>query len=155
MTAGRRTVLYAYVADAAGHASGTLSLVFVDGNGRAHEIVTFTPAGARTACERALRGIVYALWNARTLGYRRVIVHSDHPAAVAQINGDCRVDPSLIGPYLEARALMHAYRWARVKVGEIRWQPAGARPAQQQQLSVLEQRAASAPEALAAAAGAR
>ena len=90
MTLRRRTVLYAYVAE---DADGTLSLVFVDGNGRAHQLITLTPVGVRTACERALRGIVYALWNARTLGYRRVVVHSDHPGAVAQINGDCRVDP--------------------------------------------------------------
>ncbi|HLN12889.1 MAG TPA: reverse transcriptase-like protein [bacterium] len=137
MTLRRRSVLYAYVAE---DADGTLSLVFVDGNGRAHQLITPTPVGARTACERALRGIVYALWNARTLGYRRVVVHSDHPGAVAQVNGHCRVDPSSIGPYLEARALMHAYRWARIKVGEIRWQQLGARPAQQQQLSALGQR---------------
>jgi len=147
MTLRRRSVLYAYVAE---DADGTLSLVFVDGNGRTHQLITLTPVGARTACERALRGIVYALWNARTLGYRRVVVHSDHPGAVAQINGDCRVDPVLIGPYLEARALMHAYRWARIKVGEIRWQQLGARPAQQQQLSVLGQRTESGPEPVAA-----
>jgi hypothetical protein len=128
--------------------------VFVDANGRAQQVITMTPVGARGACERALRGIVYALWMARTLGYRRVVVHSDHPEAVAQINGSRRVDPSLIGPYLEARALMHAYRWVRVTVGEVRWEHLHVRDPQQQQLPDLKQNLEPTPD-LVAAAGSR
>jgi len=127
-----RATLYAYVAAAAGDAGGTPSVVFVDAHGRAHERITLAASPARTVCERTFRGILYALWNARKLGARRVVVHSDDPSAVAQLNGERRVDPSLIGPYLEARALMRAYRWARIEVGELRWQPDDP-----EQLSVL------------------
>jgi len=145
----RRSVLYAYVASGNDDAGRSLSLTFVDDGGRVQQLITLTPVGTRTPCERALRGIVHALWSARTLGYRRVIVHSDQPEAVALINGGRRVDPRLIGPYLEARALMHAYRWARVTVGEIRWERLGA--GLQQQLSALERRSDRAVGSLAAA----
>jgi ribonuclease HI len=117
-------MLYAYVTADADGPHGPLSVVFVDARGRAHEHVSLAPSRADTGCERAFRGIVYALWNARKLGYRRVVVHSDEPSAVAQLNGERRVDPSLIGPYLEARALMRAYRSARIETGELRWQSA-------------------------------
>jgi hypothetical protein len=151
----RRSVLYAYVASGNDDAGRSLSLTFVDDGGRVQQLITLTPVGTRTPCERALRGIVHALWTARTLGYRRVIVHSDQPEAVAQINGARRVDPGLIGPYLEARALMHAYRWARVTVGEIRWERLGVGLPQQQQLSALERRSDRAAGPLAAAIGPR
>jgi hypothetical protein len=141
MTARRRGVLHAYVADA----GGTLLLAFMEGSGHVHECVTLTPVGARTASERAFRGIVHALWNARARGYRRIVVHSDSPEAVAQINGERPVEPALIGPYLEGRALMHAYRWAHVTVGEIHWRDS-ERHTEPTQLSVLAPRVREAPD---------
>jgi|GEM_PF-5508469 len=43
------------------------------------------------------------------------------PAAVARINGHRDVEPSLVGPYLEVRALLHAYRSARVETDQMGW----------------------------------
>ncbi|TMI83071.1 MAG: hypothetical protein E6H04_03620 [Bacillati bacterium ANGP1] len=41
-------------------------------------------------------------------------MHCDNPGVVAQINGRREVDLDLVGPYLEVRALLHAYHSARV-----------------------------------------
>ncbi len=78
------------------------------------------------------RAVVYALWNGRRLGYRRIAVHSDDPAAVVQINGECPVDPDAVGLYLEARALTHLYRRATIDMGELMmsvFEPSEAEPA--------------------------
>ncbi|HXX38764.1 MAG TPA: hypothetical protein VEP50_11595 [bacterium] len=118
----RRGALHAYVA--ATNDADILSIVFVDARARVLDHIALAASDASTACARALRGIVYALWRSRRLGYRRVAVHSDVPGAVTRLNGERPLEPSLIGPYLEARALMRAYRWARVDVGELRWRHA-------------------------------
>jgi ribonuclease HI len=75
----------------------------------------------------AFRGIVYALWHSRRLGTRRVVVHCANETIVRQINGEADVPESLVGPYLEVRALLHAYRAARVEYcsggsGDLLWQ---------------------------------
>src|SRR5437660_11408250 len=49
------------------------------------------------------------------------------PRQAAQINGDREVDEEFVGPYLEVRALLHAYRAARIEPGpapenEMFWQ---------------------------------
>lgn len=69
----------------------------------------------------AYRGILYALWNARRLGARWIVVHSDTPDVVAQINGAQEIPPACVGPYLEVRALLHAYRGACVRVDDTLW----------------------------------
>jgi hypothetical protein len=70
----------------------------------------------------AFQGIIYALWTARRLGSRRVVVYSDRPAVVGQINGGQDVRADLIGPYLEVRALLNAYRSASVEPSQIGWE---------------------------------
>jgi hypothetical protein len=94
------------------------SIVFVDDDARVLEQIPLERV-SRDGAHLALRGIVYALWKARRLGYRRLEMHSDDPAAAAQINGERDVDPDAIGLYLEARALMHLYTSARIDVGEL------------------------------------
>ncbi len=96
-------------------------VVFVDAHERTVRRIGWTVPGVVTLDLAAFRGIVYALWNARRLGPRRVIVYCDNPSVVAQINGCQDVDPALVGPYLEVRALLHAYRSARVEVQGTRW----------------------------------
>lgn len=96
-------------------------VVFVDAHERTVRRTGWTVPHAITLDLAAFRGIVYALWNARRLGPRRVIVYCDNPSVVAQINGRQDVDPALVGPYLEVRALLHAYRSARVEVQGTRW----------------------------------
>ena len=123
MRAGGK-VLHAYVAAHAASASTAVGIVFVDDRGDVVRRVGRRLQEPRPAPARDLapfRGILHALWNARRLGCRRVIVHSDHPGVVEQINGGCEVQFGLIGPYLEVRALLHAYRSARVEVDASGW----------------------------------
>lgn len=99
----------------------SMGVVFLGADGRvlrrAGRVLPDTP----TRDLASFRGIIYALWNSRRLGARRVVVHSDNPGVVAQINGDQEVDPALVGPYLEVRALLHAYRSAGVRVDQTMW----------------------------------
>mgnify|MGYP001216248894 CR=1 FL=1 len=111
--------IHAHVAAAepvAGRAG--MGVVFVDTHGRVLRRIGRMLPGVATRELAAFRGILYALWNSRRLGSRWVVVHSDNPDVVAQINGVLDVDPALVGPYLEVRALLHAYRGARVEAGE-------------------------------------
>ncbi len=88
--------------------------MFVDWRGRAlRRVGRCVPISAKDLA--AFQGILYALWTARRFGSRRLVVHSDNPAVVAQINGRQEVSLDLVGPYLEVRALLHAYRSARVE----------------------------------------
>ena len=118
----RDRVFHAYVATAQAGPWAGLGVVFVDARGEVLRRV-----GRRVSVSNrdlvAFQGILYALWTARRLGSRRVVVHSDHPAVVAQINGGEAVRADLVGPYLEVRALLHAYRSARVEGGQMDWEP--------------------------------
>ena len=116
------------------------SLAFTDESGRLLHRLPLDrfpphPAGRPNSApparlQLAFRAAVYALWNGRRLGYRRIAVHCDDPAAVAQITGASPVDPDVIGLYLEARALMHLYKRTTIDLGELMlpvlepWQPA-------------------------------
>jgi hypothetical protein len=95
------------------------SVVFVDERAGILDRVPLHVIRSAEHSSAAFRGIVYALWRARRLGYRRVAVYADDPAAVAQISGERCVDPDAVGPYLQIRALMHIYRQASVHVGEL------------------------------------
>jgi hypothetical protein len=119
---GNTKTLHAYVAagEPAGDRSG-MGVVFVNTQGRAVRKVGRALPGVSSGPLAAFRGIVYALWNSRRLGSRRVVIHCANPHVVAQINGDQEVDEQFVGPYLEVRALLHAYRAARIEP----W-PAGA-----------------------------
>lgn len=111
--------IHAHVAAAepAGGRAG-MGVVFVDAHGRVLRRIGRRLPGVTTRELAAFRGILYALWNSRRLGSRWVVVHSDTPDVVAQINGVRDAEPALVGPYLEVRALLHAYRGARVEAGE-------------------------------------
>ena len=108
--------LHAYVA-AAEPASGRMGtgIVFVDAQGRPLRKIGRALPGGTNPGLAAFRGIVDALWNSRRLGCRRVIVHCHDREVVAQINGGDDVAEEYVGPYLEVRALLHAYRAARVE----------------------------------------
>lgn len=124
MTSG---TLHAFVA-AAEPADGRtgMGVVFVDQQrGALRKIGRGLPA-ATTRGLAAFRGIVYALWNSRRLGSRRVVVHCSDQDIVARINGEADVGEEFVGPYLEVRALLHAYRDARVTAsprgaGDLFW----------------------------------
>jgi hypothetical protein len=109
-------VVHAYVAAAQTGQWTGLGVVFVDARGEVLRRVGRRATGSSKDLA-AFRGILYALWTARRLGSRRVIVHSDRPGVVAQINGHQEVHVDFVGPYLQVRALLHAYRSARVEEG--------------------------------------
>lgn len=120
--------LHAFVA-AAEPADGRtgMGVVFVDSRGRALRKIGRALPGVTNGDLAAFRGIVYALWNSRRLGSRRVVVHCSAQGVVRQINGEADVAEEFVGPYLEVRALLHAYRAARVEPcprgsGDLRWQ---------------------------------
>jgi ribonuclease HI len=96
-------------------------VVFVDARGQVLKRVG-RRVPVSTPDHAAFQGILYALWTARRLGSRRVVVYSDRPAVVGQINGGQDVRADLIGPYLEVRALLNAYRSASVEPSQIGWE---------------------------------
>lgn len=120
--------LHAFVAAAEPAVGRTATgVVFVDHAGRALRRVGRALPGVTDRGLAAFHGIVYALWNSRRLGSRRVVVHCAEHDVVAQINGDTEVPEQYVGPYLEVRALLHAYRAGRVEhcplgTGELLWQ---------------------------------
>lgn len=115
-------IVHAYVAAVhTGERTG-LGVVFVDARGEVLRRV-----GRRVSVSSrdlaAFQGILHALWTARRLGSRRVVVHGDRPGVVAQINGHREVHVDFVGPYLEIRALLHAYRSARIEEGgQLGWE---------------------------------
>ena len=114
--------LHAYVAAAepAGDRAG-MGVVFADAHGRVLRRIGRMLPGVTSRDLAAFRGILFALWNSRRFGARRIVVHAETPDVVAQINGEREITPALVGPYLEVRALLHAYRGARVKADETLW----------------------------------
>ncbi|HKX19678.1 MAG TPA: hypothetical protein VJT33_16880 [bacterium] len=121
-------LLHVYIATAP-RSSAAPSLAFTDESGRLLDRIPLDrlprhPAGRRPSAVPArphltFRAVVYALWNGRRLGYRRIAVHSDDPAVVVQLTGERPVDPDAVGLYLEARALMHLYKRATFDLGEL------------------------------------
>jgi hypothetical protein len=118
----RLKVVHAYVAaaDPVEGRSG-MGVVFVDSHGHVLKRIGRALPGVHSHELAVFRGILYALWNSRRFGVRHVVVHSDAPAVVEQVKGEREVDDSLVGPYLEVRALLHAYREARVLAGASPW----------------------------------
>ena len=121
-TSAKLKVIHAYVA-AAEPLDGRsgMGVVFVDAQGRVLKRIGRALPGVGAQDLAAFRGILYALWNSRRFGVRQVVVHSDTPVVVAQVNGDREVEDRLVGPYLEVRALLHAYRQARVLADRSAW----------------------------------
>jgi hypothetical protein len=107
-----------YIATAPRPAGAAPSATFVDASARVLERVRLDRL-SRSGPPGALRGIVHALWRGRRLGYRRIELYTDDPAAAAQMRGEQPVDADAIGLYLEARSLMHLYTSARISVGEL------------------------------------
>ncbi len=114
--------IHAYVASVDPNDGGAgMAVIFADSRGRVVRRIGRRLPGVASRDLASFRGILYALWNSRRLGSRWVVVHSDNPDVVAQINGTKDIDPALVGSYLEVRALLHAYKGARVEAGETTW----------------------------------
>lgn len=120
-TSTRLKIIHAYVAAAEAEGRSGMGVVFVDSQGQVLKRISRSLPGVGSHDLAAFRGILYALWNSRRFGVRHVVVHCDAPAVVEQVNGDRAVDDNLVGPYLEVRALLHAYREARVLADGSAW----------------------------------
>ncbi|HEY3247899.1 MAG TPA: reverse transcriptase-like protein [bacterium] len=66
--------------------------------------------------QASYRALLRALWNARSLGARRLRIHTDDVELVAQLEGDIEVPAELIGLHLQVRAMLNAYRWSSVQL---------------------------------------
>ncbi len=113
--------LHAHVAATTEGDRAGMGVVFADVHGQVLRRIGRTLQGVTSRELAAYRGILYALWNSRRLGARWIVVHGDTPDVIAQINGDQEIPPPLVGPYLEVRALLHAYRGARVEADDALW----------------------------------
>lgn len=72
--------------------------------------------GAIPRVQASYRALLRALWNARSLGARRLRVHTDDPELLAQLEGQVEVPPEFIGLHLQVRAMLNAYRWSSVQL---------------------------------------
>ena len=100
-----------------------IGVLFVDEQGHVLGRIRKTLPHA-TRDQAVFHGILAALWTARRLRTRAMVVHVDAPHVVAQINGERRVAWDLVGPYLQVRALLNAYRDSRVEADLLGWGPA-------------------------------
>jgi hypothetical protein len=67
----------------------------------------------------AYRALLLALWEARRMGARALVVGTDDADVAVQLAGGGSPPPEAIGPYLQIRALLHAFRFAEVR----QWTP--------------------------------
>jgi reverse transcriptase-like protein len=64
------------------------------------------------------RATLLALWEARRLGARAVVVRTDDAALVAQFAGQEEVPPSELACYLQIRALANAFESAHIEYAD-------------------------------------
>lgn len=78
--------------------------------------VTGRAFGTIPRVQASYRALLRALWYGRSLGARRLRVHTDDAELVAQLEGDVEVSLELIGLHLQVRAMLNAYRWSSVQL---------------------------------------
>jgi len=61
------------------------------------------------------RALLLALWEARRMGARALVLGTDDADVAAQLTGGGSPPPEAIGPYLQIRALLHAFRSVEVR----------------------------------------
>jgi ribonuclease HI len=78
--------------------------------------VTGRAFGPIPRVQASYRALLRALWNARSMGARRLRVHTDDVELVGQLEGNSEVPAELIGLHLQVRAMLNAYRWSSVQL---------------------------------------
>lgn len=73
------------------------------------------PLGVMPVDEAAYRAILRGLWTAKRLGARRARIFTEDPVVVGQLEGQAEVPSSLVGLYLQTKAMLNAYRWTSVE----------------------------------------
>jgi len=104
-----------YTSIALGNGRAALGVVIRDSDGQTLRVVgrTLRPASPDVV---AYRAVLHGVWTAKRLGVRRIRVLTEHPKMVAQLRGDAEVPADLIGPYLQTKAMLNAYRWSSVEL---------------------------------------
>lgn len=106
-----------YTSTAARNGRVAAGVVIRDATGRTLR-VTARSLEATSHEEAAYRALLHGLWRARKMGARRARVYSDDADVVAQLEGTSEVPVELIGPYLQTKAMLNAYRWSSVDLIE-------------------------------------
>lgn len=71
--------------------------------------------GAASADAAAYRAILHGVWKAKGLGVHRIRVFADVSEVVDQLEGRVEVPASLVGLYLQTKAMLNAYRQSSVE----------------------------------------
>lgn len=71
----------------------------------------------------AYRALLLALWEARRLGTRVIILSTDDAEVVSQLQGTAHPTTEAVGAYLQVRALLNAFRSV-----EVEWRTAADDP---------------------------
>jgi hypothetical protein len=67
------------------------------------------------AVPSAYRAVLLALWEARRMGARSLVLGCDDPEVIAQISGMASPPPDAVVPYLQIRALVNSFRLVRIE----------------------------------------
>ncbi len=86
-----------------------IGLVFCDRDGRVLRRIGRT-VGTQSREAAGFRGLLHALWLSRRFGARSVTIACDLPEVVGLAQGGEPIPDRLVGPYLQVRALVHAYK---------------------------------------------
>ena len=70
---------------------------------------------AHSRAEGAYRALLHGVWRARGSGARQIHVYADTADVIDQLTGRAEVPVELTGLYLQARALLNAYRRSAVE----------------------------------------
>lgn len=92
-----------------------------DGDPHSRVVVRRLRRGERTP--PAYRAVLLALWEARRMGARAVVVGTDDADAAERLSGSGSPPPEATVAWLQIRALLHAFRSA-----EVRYLPPGRDP---------------------------
>lgn len=63
----------------------------------------------------AYRAVLLALWEARRMGARWLVLGCDDPEVTAQLSGRTAPPHDAVGPYLQVRALVNSFRLVRIE----------------------------------------
>ncbi len=94
-----------------------IGVVTRDADGRTISVTTRV-LGSVSREEATYRALLLGLWRAKRAGAQRIRVYADHTDVVDQVQGNREVPPSLVGLYLQVRAMLNAYRWRTLEAIE-------------------------------------
>jgi len=104
------------VSAAAASAGGRIAAAAVVKQGQATILTAARVVEEPCRAAAVYRAMAYGLNRARQMGAKRVRAVTDEEEVVAHLEGRASVAPSLIGPHLQTRGMLNAFRWSRVQL---------------------------------------